>query len=393
MRRIAQLATLALLTGLLACSGGGSDPDDPDGVGGSDSDIGATIDDGSGSGGQGDGGGLKDGAAGLDAGGPGAGDAGSGGGGKDAGAGGSKDAGSAADGGSGAGQDGNGGGPAGDAGATDGAGGGSDDAGAGGDTGGGSQTDGGSGGGQTDAGSGGGQACSFDAAKGPTGQECPPGMGCVVGVGVCSGQVSGVCLKPSDFCPAVVTPVCDCAGQTWNNLCEAQKAGVVVKQGGICPVVGPPCGGQANVPCPGGQFCEPDSCGLDAAGTCVAGPAPGDCPAGGAPQCGCDGNTWPSECARMKAGVGLKYAGACLPDPNAQGCKLGPVKPILCPADFYCLIGDKGACEGLGTCQPLPLACTKELKPVCGCDQNTYDNACLATKAGWNVKSADPCPK
>ena len=167
----------------------------------------------------------------------------------------------------------------------------------------------------------------------------------------------------------------------------------MVAKGGMCSEPPAPCGGGANVGCPADKICELDSCGVDALGVCLAAPPAGDCAAGGTPQCGCDSLTYTSTCARQKAGVALKHVGACNPDPNAVGCKLGPVKPILCPSnDHYCQIEIAGACEGKGVCVLKPKGCEKIYKPVCGCDQTTYGNACMASSAGWNVAKNDPCP-
>ncbi len=350
---------LALMTilALAACGDNGSSPGDSGGAGGG--------------GGQNDGGVA---------------DNGGGGGGSDAGSGGAVDIG----GGGGGDNDAGGGG----GGNSDGGGGNSDGGGGNSDGGGGGgNSDGGGGGGNSDGGGGGAKPCPFDAAQGPGAASCPAGQQCIVGVGVCKGVLQGICQLKGNICPAVAAPVCGCDGKTYGNLCAAETAGAVVKAGGACAGVPAPCGGIAGIGCPANQICELDSCVPDAMGACVPAPPAGACPAGGSPECGCDGKTWSSECARQKAGVTLKHAGACLPDPNAKGCKLGPVKPILCPTGEYCDMEIEGACEGKGVCVPAPAGCTKEYKPVCGCDQTTYGNACMASSAGWNVKSKDPCPK
>ncbi len=230
----------------------------------------------------------------------------------------------------------------------------------------------------------------MDAAKGDTGAECPAGFVCLTPGGACGGKVPGTCHKKIDACVALVAPVCGCDGKSYNNLCEAQKAGAVVKKGGKCtePVI--PCGGKAAKKCPAGMICEVKSCGAGADGQCVAA-APAKCPAGGTAECGCDGNTYPNACFRQKAGAALDYVGACLVPPNAIGCKIGPVKPILCAPGEYCKV-PVGICVGKGVCVKKPNVCDKSIKPVCGCDKKTYSNACLLAQSGFSLKAPEPCP-
>ena len=367
------IALIALFF-LVSCGGGGNKDDDKDGSGGGGGQLDSVIDEADGGGAASDAGG---GGGAVDISGSGE-DAGGGGDavGNDAGNGGGDDAGDDDDAGNGGSNDAGGGGgnDAGNGGGNDSGGGGSD-----------------AGGGGNDAG-GGNLACKFQVAQGSASATCPAGQQCVVGIGVCAGEVTGVCLTKADVCPAVAQPVCGCDGKNYSNLCEAQKAGAVVDKGGLCVQAAPPCGGIAGIGCPANNFCELDSCAVDALGLCVLAPPAGDCPAGGSEQCGCNGITYASKCARQKASVTLKHVGSCNSDPNAKGCKLGPVKPILCPTDHYCELKVPADCDGEGVCVVKPLGCTKEYQPVCGCNQNTYGNACMAAAAGWNVAKQDPCP-
>lgn len=156
---------------------------------------------------------------------------------------------------------------------------------------------------------------------------------------------------------------------------------------------GQTCAGIGNLQCPAGQACQfpLDQCNTpDLAGTCVA--VPETCSKQGPPFCGCDGKTYANECELLKAGVRPAKRGACGHGEGRYGGKPECRTNADCQDTEFCQF-EAGACKAPGACEVEPTACTREFKPVCGCDNKTYPNDCERRVAGVSLKATGECPK
>ncbi len=181
----------------------------------------------------------------------------------------------------------------------------------------------------------------------------------------------------NDPCPDNYTPVCGCNGKTYSNKCVAQNSGVLKWEKGACPQV--------------------DGC-IDETKIRNA-----PCPDVYSPVCGCNGKTYSNKCVAQNSGVLKWEKGAC---PDKSACvDESKIKNAPCPDIYSPVCGcndktysnkcvaqnsgvlnwEKGACANQ-CIDPLKInpemACAQIYDPVCGCNDKTYGNACEASANG-----------
>ena len=80
----------------------------------------------------------------------------------------------------------------------------------------------------------------------------------------------------------------------------------------------------------------------------------------------------------------------------ARGKTCGGLFPnMVCGPGSSCQM-KPGTCKVIdnqGTCTTIAVRCTRERRPVCGCDGKTYNNDCLRLTAGVNLDHKGACKK
>ena len=224
---------------------------------------------------------------------------------------------------------------------------------------------------------------------------------------------TGTCVDIPEVCAMYYSPVCGCDGVTYGNICFLQAASQSMAYEGVCegpvdqdgdgwtseegdcddtdPTIHPGaqevcydgldndcdgmvdegCGGQPCGPFPGLPGCADDEFCLFPDGTCdmdggtgICTPYPQLCPLLWQPVCGCDGETYPNECAMWVAGMSKDYDGECEVENDCEDA--GGVCTALWGEN-----GDNGGCPpgsaevDLGGCEAWEICCMGDEPTQC----------------------------
>lgn len=87
--------------------------------------------------------------------------------------------------------------------------------------------------------------------------------------------------------------------------------------------------------------------------------------------------------------VSLIAIGCVPPEPRQEetGCR----GELDCGMGQIC-VKPTGGCKGRGECVNRPHICSREYRPVCGCDGQAYSNPCMAHAANISIAKDGECP-
>ena len=81
-------------------------------------------------------------------------------------------------------------------------------------------------------------------------------------------------------------------------------------------------------------------------------------------------------------------------DDPLMGRKCGGPDSVACRHGKFCATATTNRCPGIevyGICRRIPEACTHIYQPICGCDDQSYDNECQAAALGVPVAYEGRC--
>ena len=216
-------------------------------------------------------------------------------------------------------------------------------------------------------------------------EDCGTGQFCRRPDGACAGP--GTCTeRPADMdCGDIGPAACGCDGQNYGGRCWANHFGVNLRSTKACPI-GTACADGAADTCPEGSWCRPQEGTCGTAGFCEI--VPLECPEEDYPVCGCDDHTHAGPCHAGMAMVGILRSKAC-------GSMAPCATNATCPAVEFCS-KPPASCDAsiVGKCDVRPGDCqmTRAFAPQCGCDGESYSNACWVAAGGTTIAKAGECP-